>query len=94
MLLSLLLDYCAELTAAHTSAALNALSLLDRVRSKLVSGSNVIGLDDSINRAVLSALATADTLVLVNGEGKKVLTYAGRALLVHNVSDILLAEEL
>ena len=59
-----------------------------------MSGSNVVGLDDSVNGAVLSALATSDTLVLINVEGKEVLTYACRTLLVYNVSDILFTEEL
>ena len=59
-----------------------------------MAGSNVVGLNDSVNRAVLSALATADTLILVDNEGKKALTYACRTLLVYNVSDILIAEEL
>ena len=58
-----------------------------------MAGSNVVGLIDSVNRAVLSALAAADTLILVDVEGEKVLTYACGTLLVHNVSDILLAEE-
>ena len=59
-----------------------------------MSGSNVIGLNDSVNRAVLSALATADTLVRIDGEGKKILTYTCGTLLVNNVCDVLLAEEL
>ena len=56
--------------------------------------SDVIGLSDSINRAVLSALAAADTLVLINTEGKEILTYACGALLVHNVRNVLVSEEL
>ena len=59
-----------------------------------MTGSNVVGLGDIINRAVLSALAAADTLVLIDNDGKKALTYACRTLLVYNVSDVLLAEEL
>jgi len=59
-----------------------------------VSGSYVIGFVNSINRAVLSALAAADTLILVNCEVKESLTYACGALLIYNVSDILVTEEL
>ena len=58
-----------------------------------MSGSNVVGLVDSVNRTVLSALAAADTLVLIDIEGEKVLTYACGTLLIYNVSDILVAEE-
>ena len=59
-----------------------------------MTGCYVVGLGDTINRAVLSALATADTLIFVDNDGKKALTYACRTLLVYNVSDILVAEEL
>ena len=59
-----------------------------------MSGSNIVGLCNSVNRAVLSALAASDTLILVDGEGKEALTYAGGTLLVNNVSYILIAEEL
>ena len=58
-----------------------------------MSGSNIVGLCNSVNRAVLSALAASDTLILVDGEGKEALTYACRTLLVYNVSDILVSEE-
>ena len=59
-----------------------------------MTGSYVVGLGDTINRAVLSALAAADTLIFINYDGKKALTYARRTLLVYNVSDILVTEEL
>ena len=94
VLLSLLLGNSTELTAGNASAALDTLSGIDSVRGKLVTGCNIVGLSDSVNRAVLSALAAADTNVLVDREGKKALTCARRALLVYNVSDILVTEEL
>ena len=59
-----------------------------------MSGSHVIGFVNSINRAVLSALTASDTLILVNCKVKKTLTYAGRALLINNVSDIFVTEEI
>ena len=58
-----------------------------------MTGCNVICLMDGVNGAVLSALAAADTLVLINNEGEKALTYACRTLLVNDVSYILVAEE-
>ena len=93
VLLSLYLGNCAELTACYTSAALDTLASIDSEGRKLMSGSNVVGLLDSVNGAVSCALATSDTLILVDVEGKEVLTYACRTLLVYNVSDILVAEE-
>ena len=58
-----------------------------------MSGSYVIGFVNSVNRAVLSALAAADTLILVDSEVKKSLTYASRTFLVNNVSNIFVTEE-
>ena len=59
-----------------------------------MAGSNVICLGYCVNGTVLSALSATDTNVLIDCKGKEALTYARRALLVYNVSDILIAEEL
>ena len=59
-----------------------------------MAGCNVVGLNDCIVGAVLSALTASDTYVLINSEGEHALTYACRTLLLNNVSDILIAEEL
>ena len=56
--------------------------------------SNVVGSLNCINGTVLCALSASDTLILINVEGKKALTYSRRALLVHNVGNIFIAEEL
>ena len=88
----LLLADCAELTAGHTSAALDALVGLDFKRRELVTGSNVGRLDNGVGGAVLCALAASDTLVLVDDKREKVLADACRALLVSYMSDILVAE--
>ena len=58
-----------------------------------MTGCYIVGLGNAIHRTVLCALAATDTLVLINHEGEKALTYACGTLLVHNVSDILVAEE-
>ena len=55
--------------------------------------SDVIGLVDRVNGAVLRALAAADALVSVDREAEQVLADARRALLVNNVRNILVAEE-
>ena len=57
-----------------------------------MTGSNVVGLNDGINGAVLSTLAAADTLVGIDLELNKLLADACRTLLVHDVSDILVSE--
>ena len=59
-----------------------------------MAGSNVVGFVDSINRAVLSALTASDTLILIDSEGEKALTYACGTLLIYNVCNVLVAEEL
>ena len=59
-----------------------------------MTGSDVVGLDDGINGAVLCTLAAANTLVLIDDEGNQLLADAGRTLLIDNVSDIFVTEEL
>ena len=58
-----------------------------------MTGSGVISFMNSFNGTVSRAHSAADTLVLINCEGEKVLTNACRSLLVLNVSLILVAEE-
>ena len=56
--------------------------------------SDIIGLENSICRAVLCALTASDALILVNSEVGQALANACGANLVHNVSNVLIAEEL
>ena len=57
-----------------------------------MTGSGVVGTRDSVSRALLGADAAADTGVHVDGVANEVLAHAGGALLVHDVSHILVAE--
>ena len=49
---------------------------------------------DSVSRALSCAERTALTLSRVDVIGEQAPTYAGRTLLIHNVSDILVSEVL
>ena len=53
---------------------------------------NIVCSGNAACRAVACAHAAADTFVLVDGEGQKVFTYAGRALLVDHVFNVLIPE--
>lgn len=57
-----------------------------------MSGSDVIGLDDSVRRAVSCALTAADTLFSVDSESDELLADACRASLVNDVLNILVSE--
>ena len=59
-----------------------------------MAGSDVIGSDNGVSRAVLCALTATDTLVGIDLELNQLLADACRTLLVHDVSDVLVAEEL
>lgn len=59
-----------------------------------MTGCDIIRSDDRFCRAVLSAHSASDTLILIDGELKQILADARGALLVHNMGDILIAEEL
>ncbi len=82
-----------ELTVVDTYAALYALSGVDCKGSKLMTRCDIVGSGDGSSGAVLSAETAADALVLIDNEGKEILTDACRALLINNVSYILITEE-
>jgi hypothetical protein len=53
---------------------------------------NVICLADSVCGTLLSTHTAADTFFLVDREGKEILTYACRTLLVNNVCFVFVSE--
>ena len=92
ILLYLLLDDCAELTVRHTYAALDTLALVDSHSRQLLARCGIICLADSGNRAVSCAKTAAYALFLLDLKAQQALAYAGRTLLVLDVSFILVSE--
>ena len=85
VLLPLFLRNCCKLTFFHTSAALNALIFVNGVRLFYSAA-------DCTDRADSGAEGAALTEVRVNLIAKQFLTNAGRALFIHNVRNVLVAE--
>ena len=75
-------------------------SACDRVPSagsddrELLTGCDIVGNLDCISRTLLSAHSATEALILDDTVIEKVLTSAGRTLLVNDVSDIFVAEVL
>ena len=83
---------CTEFTVVDASTALDALGAVDNHRSQLVAGSGIVGTADSLYRASLSALATANALLAVDDIAHKFLADTGTAFLVNHVLNILVPE--
>ena len=81
----LFLNDSTELTLFDTSTALYALRLVDNVSFLNLTGDCACGTNSG-------AESTALTLVSDDFVGKELLTYACRALLVHDVSDVFVTE--
>ena len=94
ILLYLLLDDCAELTVRHTYAALDTLALVDSHSRQFLARCCVICLADSGNRAVSCAKTAAYALFLFDLEAQQALADTCRALLVDDMSFILISERL
>ena len=82
------------LAGRHAESALDTLVCINSSGSKLVTGSYIIGLNNSVYGTLSFTKSTTDTLVLVNNVRHKVLTYLSGTLLVYYVSNILVSEGL
>ena len=76
-----------ELTGSHTGTALNALGVVDDMR--LLDGTG-----NCANRALARTSRTALTLFRIDDVAQQALADAGGALLVNDVSNILVSEVL